>query len=75
MHGDEIESGLKAKLLVRRPATNADDQLISLVETSQARFEGVVEGLAAGKWKWSLVVERDNEVIFRKNDEIIIGDQ
>lgn len=75
MHGDEIETGLKAKLLVRRPATNMDDQLIPLVETSPAHFEGVIMGLGAGKWKWSLVVEKQDLIIFRKNSEFMIGDE
>lgn len=75
LKGAEAETGLKATLLVRRPATNSDDQLIALVETTPATFEGVVKSLGLGRWKVSLVVKKQGEEIYRKNSAFEVQDQ
>ena len=73
LKGAEAEEGMKARLLLKRPATNVDDQLVVLVETTPATFEGVVERLEPGRWKISLIVERSEGVVFRKNSEIMVS--
>ncbi len=75
LRGAEAETGLKVTLLVRRPATDAYDQLIALVETTPATFEGVVKSLGQGRWKLSLVIKKQGEEIFRKNSEFEVKDQ
>lgn len=72
--GAEAETGLTATLLIRRPATDADDQMLSLVETTPGTFVGVIKLLDAGRWKRSLVVKKAGEVIFRKNSEFMVQD-
>lgn len=75
LRGAETETDLKATLLVRRPATDVDDQLITLVETTPATFEGVVKSLDVGRWKLSLEVNKKDAVVFRKNSEFVVTDE
>lgn len=75
LRGAKAETGLKATLLVRRPATDVDDQLIALVETTPATFEAVVNSLTVGRWKLSLVINQNDAVVFRKNSELVVTDE
>ena len=75
LHGAESEKDLTATLLIRRPATNANDQLINLVETTPRVFVGVIKSLEPGRWKRSLVVKKQGEVIFRKNSEFMVEEK
>lgn len=70
--GAEAETGLAATLLIRRPATDANDQMINLVETTPGTFVGVIKLLDEGRWKRSLVIAKGDEVIFRKNSEFMV---
>ena len=72
LKGAEGEAGLKATILIKHPATDAKDQLITLVETTPATFEGVVNALDDGRWKLSLVIEQNGDIVFRKNSEVMV---
>ncbi len=70
--GAEAETGLTATLLIRRPATDAADQMIKLVETKPGTFVGVIKLLDEGRWKRSLVITKEDAVLFRKNSEFMV---
>ena len=73
--GAEDESGLKVQLLLKRPATDADDQLLALVETTAGTFEAVTSELMQGRWKASLLVEKQGQQLFHKNMEFMVREQ
>ena len=73
--GAEAETGLTARLLIRRPATDTEDQMINLVETTPGTFVGVIKLLDEGRWKHSLVITKEDTVIFRKNSEFMVQGQ
>ncbi len=75
LKGAEAETGLKVTLLLRRPATDDYDQNLSLVETKPATFEAVVKSLPLGGWKLSLIAERGEQIVFKKNRELLVTEE
>ncbi|WP_308911595.1 FixH family protein [Pseudokordiimonas caeni] len=64
----------EGKVLVRRPARQDLDEIITLQPTGEGRYEGVAKMPLEGCWRLRTEFERDGQVVFRQDDAVMIGE-